>query len=316
MLVYNARKLTATKEAARQAHTVASDLRDRIRQLQIEIRNVRAPVDAPGSDQKPDNQQIKRVNEKAKPLENDLAFYQDELRRVENNRQALGPVAERCEVWLREQNSEQRVEADPNAKPPEPVRDRDKAQKKVEQLGDKIADALSRRDAIEAAPLSAEEIKARIHEFLDREAQDFNADLLLGMASNPDRMMNDSPFKSPTGGAFVYFTKAFAFAMGDQLKEKFSAMVDEQVGENGMSAEERDAQLEKIDAELTKLGREEEELIAGLEALGETVYRRPDADPAIILEVREVEDPEPEHNRPEPAPRSETSRDAEPTTNL
>ena len=53
----------------------------------------------------------------------------------------------------------------------------------------------------------------------------------------------------------------------------------------GIATPEREAQLEKMDAELFKLEVEEESVISEFEAVGLDVHRRGDASPAIILAI-------------------------------
>jgi hypothetical protein len=98
----------------------------------------------------------------------------------------------------------------------------------------------------------------------------------------------------------THIAPVLCWAAGDAIRAKLHAEVDRYADDaNAVSAAQRTNQLEQIDNELADLGRQEESLLAAMEAAGETVNRRVDVDPEIVLEVREVEDPEPQSNRPE-----------------
>lgn len=317
MLLYNDRKLARLRERARQAHNVTRDLRERIREIEQDIRHKRSALSERRPDgERPDDEDRQRVEQQVAPLERDLAFYEDELRRAEETRKAIGPVAKRCDDWLSDRQNETRVEHDPDAVEPEPV-DAAKARKRLQQLQTKITDALTRRDTIEGAALTADEAKAQINDWIERQRHEFDssAATLVAQAMSPDRKIDFSPFSFiHTPGMERDLTPMFAGLFGEQMREAMFERIDQRAPENALSAEDRAVKLAEVDAELDKLGRDEEAAIAGLEAAGETIHRRPDADPALILDTREVEDPPRETQPPQPRPRGEHSREAEATT--
>ena len=55
----------------------------------------------------------------------------------------------------------------------------------------------------------------------------------------------------------------------------------------GLPAPERQARLREIDAQLSELEREEENLIRELAGAGVSIDRRPDADPRVLLGLAE-----------------------------
>lgn len=158
------------------------------------------------------------------------------------------------------------------------------------ELRARIEDAQARRAALAASAGTHADVKARVRRMLD----DYEAtgqkkiDVALeriaaGKAGAPMQVHGagiGAPGQATTlsldlGGLLVAFLGREAV---EQVLTQRIAWLSP-----GMTASERAGQLQAIDEELLALETAEEALIVELEAAGETVYRRADARPEIVL---------------------------------
>lgn len=322
MLLIDEAKLRHLGERAHRAREAARDLDDRIREARAELRKHQDALEEPRRRREHlTDDDVERLSKPIERAKRELEFLEQQKQQADAQRQAIEPIASRCREWIETKRGQQQVDFDPDAEPAAPVTEPLKARKRIETLQGKLADALSRRDAIEAAPLPATEAKARIDEHVDGAAAAFAPNVMVAQAMSPDSMINESPFRTPIlsaqgaapeGGGPIDVSvpsldllPMLAWTMGDTIKAQLHAAIDARIdGDQALTTEQRAEQLATIDAELEKLGREEEDLIAGIEAAGEPIERRGDAEPRVILNAREVADPEPRYRPPERPARS------------
>lgn len=142
------------------------------------------------------------------------------------------------------------------------------------------------RDAIVGAPLAHETIRAAVLATLTRAAADFGP-TLSRMLRFPDRgegIRLHAPLKTaPTSVADV--TGLLAAVFGPDV---IAAAFDRYVValSDGPTEADRGRQLAAIDEDLAAAEEIEETLVEVAEASGETVARRGDANPAVVLRVK------------------------------
>lgn len=140
-----------------------------------------------------------------------------------------------------------------------------------------------------------EELKARATKHCQAMAQEFDAARRLMSLSYPQAgsaemqaMFRASPSVF-VGGASVVSVNIdeigpmLAWSMGDTLTQRMHAEIDRLDYRPGPPMAERPALLAGLKAELRKLEQQEEKAICGAEGDGIIIPRRPDADPAVIL---------------------------------
>lgn len=304
MIVYNETKYRHLAERAHQANLAVSDLNDRIKRARDEIQEREAHRNKQLRRQRPTDEDQQRFERNMQPLRDELAFCEAELQRAQHQQQLIAPIVSRCDAWLREQRFEGQVEADPEATAAEAI-DAKKGRANLDKVRDQIADAYARRDALAATALPVDEALAKVEEFVNGAAASFSSgDALVAQAIAPDRRIDSMVFSLPVrDGTDANLTPMLCWLYGDAIKAKARTEIERRAApEQTISGAERAQQLAAIDDELEQLGRDEEQLVASLEAAGEIVDRRDDADPAIILEAREVADRDLGENRPEPSP--------------
>jgi hypothetical protein len=86
-----------------------------------------------------------------------------------------------------------------------------------------------------------------------------------------------APLSAPSGSA----TKLLCWLFGDQIIDRLNAGVDSVTG--GLTRHEREVPLDELRAELLKLERQEEALVAQGLHQGLDVHRRPGASPLALL---------------------------------
>lgn len=295
MLVYNERKIERLREKSHQAFVTYNDLSERIRDKKSELKRLEmGPHNRPGSLSQDEAWQ--KIREAQEPVEKELAFLDEELERANVQKNAITPVVRDVDEWLAERKRQgYKVQPDPDPNFPDPITDdkRSKAHKRLQEVREQIDEALSRRDQVASAPLTPAEVKDRLTDWVDRQAERAEYRQAVNIASKSDRRMGDTLLQPEViGNARADVVPLLAFACGDMLKDRLASAVDGLVDtERAVSADDRQAKLAEIDGELNELGREEESIITALEAAGETIARRSEADMAIVAEVREVEDP-------------------------
>ena len=153
----------------------------------------------------------------------------------------------------------------------------------IETVRADIAALQAERDALETAPLSHDAVRAAMLSAFDRAGSEYAAGIPR-MLAYPDRaggIKLHAPLRqSPASAAEL--TGLLAVVLGS---DALAAALDRFVLAlpDGPAAAERSARLAAIAEELDGLEHVEEDLI---EASGETIARRGDADPRIVLRVR------------------------------
>ena len=155
----------------------------------------------------------------------------------------------------------------------------------------KIAELKQERIDVEAIKLSRHEVKALIDTWLaDTEAAGTQALLVACQQAQAGRPLTPATVQ---GNAAVYQSPGaapFSIDLGPLLlsvlgkgtiKKAIQPLLD--YLPEGLDAPARAQRLAEIDAELLKLEIEEEAAIVGAEEAGETILRRPDARPDIVL---------------------------------
>lgn len=77
------------------------------------------------------------------------------------------------------------------------------------------------------------------------------------------------------------------FCMGDTIKAKLAETIKAMEFDEGPPAAERPELIKALDKQILDLERKEEALIREAEAAGIKLLRHPDANPAVVLELRE-----------------------------
>ena len=162
---------------------------------------------------------------------------------------------------------------------------------KLNELRRQISDRQAERLAIQRQRCSREQVKAILDSWLANAEEQGRAALQLAV----DRAMDGQAFAPlyAQGNAAVFQSPGaapFSLDMGPLLisvlgkaaiKKTLSALVDELP--DGLEPVAKAKRLAAIEAELLRLEIEEEEFIVELEQAGETILRRADARPEIIL---------------------------------
>lgn len=152
----------------------------------------------------------------------------------------------------------------------------------VADLRDRRLTILDSIAQVEAAPMPAAEIGARIDGMLDSAARQVRASLNFATLSVP----NGAEFEVGPSVAANPIGLAVVLGQRDTVR---AAMLAEAVdaakrrGGKPMAQAERDAELVKLRGELTDCERAEELVIREAEDAGAHIARRRDADPAVFL---------------------------------
>lgn len=138
------------------------------------------------------------------------------------------------------------------------------------------------RRAVEAAPIPQDEAIPLVDTFVDR--------ALAGLSqfADPDEIVASAAHGRPIDLRALTADQRVAVmvaALGPVLRLRFRELLaDHYTGLSvGLAADDRQARLRAIDAEVVALEREEEVLIRELAEAGVTVDRRGDADPRAVL---------------------------------
>ena len=164
----------------------------------------------------------------------------------------------------------------------------------LEPLREKIESLTTERKEVAGLPVSHDEARARVTEHVKAIAHGVRD------GHHPAQTKEHwfthrhfMPGRQPQTD-FSSVEQALAIVAPDGLREFLlerleAVLVD---APPGIATAEREQQLEKLDAEILKLGVEEEVAICAFEESGLDMDRRGDADPSIVLEC-EFDDSEP-----------------------
>lgn len=150
----------------------------------------------------------------------------------------------------------------------------------VADLRDRRNSILDRIAQVEAAPLTGDEIAARVDAVLDQAAAEARARLRFGSLSAP----NGGAFEISDAAAGNPLGLAVLFGQRDSVRAALLAEAKAAVRPGkAMSRAERDAELVKLRGELIDCERAEDSVIREAEDAGAVIARRHDADPAVFL---------------------------------
>lgn len=161
----------------------------------------------------------------------------------------------------------------------------------LNELRDQIHDLKAERLAILHRQCSREQVKAMLDSWLATSEERGRMALQLAV----DRAMAGqafAPFYAHGNAAVIHSPGAASFSLDlgpllisvlgkATVKKSLLALVEQLP--DGLEPAAKAKRLEAIDAELLRLETEEEALIVQLEQAGESILRRPDARPEIIL---------------------------------
>lgn len=151
--------------------------------------------------------------------------------------------------------------------------------KRVAELREQIVELKTRRGEINAAPAVDAEIKAALDDFIKRRAAEYRVNRITDPLARRGRI----------GSLGADNLEQFAaFFFGDTIRQTLLAHV---TAGDGLSREDRAAQLADIDDQLFAAECAEEQAIIDAEANGQPIERRGDADPAAVLNSTEGDNP-------------------------
>lgn len=145
--------------------------------------------------------------------------------------------------------------------------------RELDALRKQIAALKARLRELDFMPLAPGELAEHIEVELSELSERFQERNSLGVElANAERI-------ELSGGEVLGF---LAFAFPDRLREVFDTLA-RPYATGSVPTSQRDALRGKLEAELYRLEVEEERAICALEAQGDTIPRRLDADPSIVL---------------------------------
>jgi hypothetical protein len=150
---------------------------------------------------------------------------------------------------------------------------------KINSLRASIADKKAERDAVESSRVSHDELRDALEAQVARAADAAKgAAWRIGVASYEGGVLSARMDGNGRADMLPAMVTLFGPDVVLQHLERHILAVP-----NGLTAAQRTAQIEAIDAELDKLERAEEAAVRALERTGMEVARRPDASPAAVL---------------------------------
>lgn len=155
--------------------------------------------------------------------------------------------------------------------------------KKLAEIRSQIADLKHSLETSKGAALPLADVEATINATVDTWARKFDADWLGRCFVSPEAVMMPVSFETACSGEEGKLAIILAWHDPEGLKQKLIAAARPYAANKGMTQQDRPAFVRKQEAQLFKLETEEEVLVCQLEADGLEVFRRADADPAIVL---------------------------------
>ncbi|NGM47948.1 hypothetical protein G5B31_20740 [Rhodobacter sp. SGA-6-6] len=161
----------------------------------------------------------------------------------------------------------------------------------LDQARDAVAQAVTRRDAVLAAPVDIDTAMNSVDHWLDRAATEAIDRLGLEHAAEPGWQGPELPIFTVVGES-VHETKSacetlfglLCLTARDQLRQVVKGQIeDRMLGQTGMNAATRAKRLAEAERDILEAELAEEALIRSMEASGIAVARRPDASPIALL---------------------------------
>lgn len=155
----------------------------------------------------------------------------------------------------------------------------------IKKLRQQINDLKHQRDEIINHRLPKSEALARLVEFVDSEAESFDAWHRFGnAAATVDAWPHDiKGFEIARGD----IGPLLCWLLGDTIKRRLTGLMEQSNYIEGLPAAEREVAVSKIKSQILDLERTEEAIIIEAEEAGFSIQRRTDFDPAVVLEVHE-----------------------------
>lgn len=168
---------------------------------------------------------------------------------------------------------------------------------KIQKLREQILQAKEELEWLEQAPLSREEFKGQVltwFEHISASAAEANNRFLAlrfpdQSISHVDPLKIEYPVALPVKGNVVSSVMKFSITpqlfwlLGDTIKESLLAKVEAMDYVPGLPRAERVKRREQLSSQLHTLEVKEEELICEAELAKLQIFRRADADPAVVL---------------------------------
>jgi hypothetical protein len=156
--------------------------------------------------------------------------------------------------------------------------------KKLAEIRTQIAEVKSSLARLQTASLPMADIESRVSDTVDHWASKFDADYLGRNFASPSGIITPDEIERACAGEAAKGAIFAAWADPAGLKAKLiEAARPYAAGKDGVKQDDRPAYQRKMESTLYDLEVAEEALVTALEAEGIEIYRRPDADPAIIL---------------------------------
>ncbi|RDD63824.1 hypothetical protein [Ferruginivarius sediminum] len=158
---------------------------------------------------------------------------------------------------------------------------------RLDEIRGRIAELEAQRADIEAQPVSRDEALAALDRWIHAEAAKFANDLSIGSLLNGDPRAR--LYAIGWGSQHIDWTPTLCALMPDTVRAYYVDQIDAELAEREpLSAEQRQQRRAEIDGELFRLAQEEERIITAMQARGEAVQRRGDADPRAVLGLTEA----------------------------
>lgn len=168
---------------------------------------------------------------------------------------------------------------------------------KITKLREQIQQVKEELKWLDESPVTLEEYKARVAEWvtiMSNNAQDFDNSLAAlrrpNAAAHKSSMLKVSTRVHVPGGTHptiapldISLASPLAWLFADQIKQALLAKVDAMDYVPGLPMAERPARRKQLLQNLRVLEEKEEALICESEEANAPVYRRGDADPAVVL---------------------------------
>lgn len=285
MYQYDGVKLQRLTTRLEQLQAVNRDLAERLAERQRTIAELKFFAES--------GDLTKKNADELENLHADVNFLHGELNSTQQKQAALAPAIQAIEHWLKNHYAK----PDYTRAQPKPPTDLRRAEKELAKAREQIESLIAQRDSIENAPLPRAEAVERISCWVESQAAMCRLDHFGAHAASPS---SELPKLEVTAVAPAHDSVVtISHDLGPQLCWLFGEMVVKRLADTlpaddgAIPMAERPAMIAKLDASIAKLALAEEELVGSLEAGLETVARRPDVDPAIVLNVRVVPDPPP-----------------------
>ena len=162
-------------------------------------------------------------------------------------------------------------------------------EKALDAIRVKIASKQSELAALVAAPLLPAEVENRVDALIDHWQSVVDSDWLGRTLAAPGYLDHeDDILATACAGSNVKLPSLLATLCPSELRGFLLRSAKPwTAGKGGLSQHDRMERQQALEAELYQLEVEEEAIVVALEAAHITVYRRPDADPSVILALPE-----------------------------